>query len=328
MTQYLTSSIEKAFDIIQSSNHILLHLHPKPDLDSIGSALGMYHVLRSMGKQVVVVRGDSDLPASFAPLPGYHDIVLKSYLETDLSDFDLFIIVDAASKEMVSRKDEINFPIHLKTIAIDHHATNQMFADINIVDASYAATAELITHLLFGWNIKINQDAAACLYAGIYADTGGFRYQNTSIRSLQTATKLAEIYPQFQQLITQIETSNTRGKLYFDALALQSIETFFDDSVAIASVPYKELAKRGITREDSDKNIIANLLITVKEWKVGITLIEKEPKEVSVSLRSNFTDVSKIALLLKGGGHKAAAGATLKMSLKEAKEKVISLLDF
>jgi len=131
-------------DLITNSQRVLLHLHPKPDPDSIGSALATYHALRSIGKEVTVIKGDSELSLLFSFLPGYDVIVKKNFFEISLNDFDLFIIQDSGSLEMVSREGEIKFPSHLRTLVIDHHVTNTKFAEINLVDASYAATSEYL----------------------------------------------------------------------------------------------------------------------------------------------------------------------------------------
>lgn len=317
---------KNTFEAIKASKQVLLHLHPKPDLDSIGSALATYHALKNLGMKVVVIKGDSVLPEAFSVLPGYENIVHQNYFETKLEDFDLAIFQDSGSKEMISRKGEIVFPSHLKTIVIDHHKTNKKYGDTNIVDANYASTTELLYDLFCEWGIEITKDIAICLYVGMYSDTGGFKYSSTTPHTFKVASVLVEIYPDFPNIISKIENSNTRGKVYFDALALSSVETFFNDTVALSCVSFDEQQKKGIVREDSDSNYIANMLISVKEWQVGITLIEKSPNEISISFRSKGPDISVVAQKIGGGGHALAAGATLLMSLQEAKEKVLESL--
>ncbi len=113
-----TVSRKRAFDEIKNARHTLLHLHPKPDPDSIGSALAMYHALKGLGKEVTIIKGDSELPEIFAVLPGYDAIAHKNYFELDLSGFNLFIIQDSGSKQMISRKGEVVFPPMLKTIVL------------------------------------------------------------------------------------------------------------------------------------------------------------------------------------------------------------------
>jgi phosphoesterase RecJ-like protein len=317
---------QKAFEQIKASERILLHLHPKPDLDSIGSALATYHALKSLGKKVVVIKGDSVLPESFSVLPGYENIVHQNYFETKIDDFDLGIFQDSGSKQMISRKGEVVFPSHLKTIVIDHHKTNEKYGNVNIVDASYASTTELLYDLFKEWGIEITKDIAINLYVGMYSDTGGFKYSSTTPRTFKTASAVVEIYPDFPKVISKIENSNAKGKIYFDALALSSVETFFNDSVAISCVSFEDQQKKGVVREDSDNNYIANMLIGVKEWQVAVTLIEKSPSEISISFRSKGPDVSISAQKIGGGGHALAAGATLLMSLQQAKEKVLESL--
>lgn len=319
---------DAAFELIKSSKRVLLHLHPKPDPDSIGSALAMYHALRGMGKEATVIQGDSPLPEVFSFLPGYEAIVRKSYFDTDLSEFDLFIIQDSGSKQIISRKGEVVFPLSLKTLTIDHHKTNEMFSDVNLVDPGYAATAEFLFDLFNEWRIVITPDIAACLYVGIYSDTGGFKYSSTKPRTLNIVAALAQMYPNFTQLIADMENNNTKGFIYFEALAVNSIETYLDDSLALAALSYDEMSKRGITREDSDRSNIASAFLSVKEWKIAAILIEKSPGEIKVSLRSKDDryDMGKVAYQLGGGGHVRAAGITLMMPLEEAKRKVVDAL--
>lgn len=311
--------------IIQNATNILLHLHPKPDPDSIGSALATYHAMKGLGKNVTIMQGDSILPLSFSFLPGYDVIVKNDYFDIDLSQFDLFIIQDSGSKQLVSRKGEVIFPPHLKTLVIDHHKTNVGYGDENLIDISYAATAEYLYNLFVLWEIDITPEIAACLYIGIYGDTGGFRYPSTTPQTMRIVSKLAEIYPDFTKLSYELENNNTPGKIAFDALALGNVEVH--GSVALSAVSFDEMQKRGITREDSDSNVISNAFISVKGWNVGVTLIEKAPHEISISFRSkDGTDVSAIAEKIGGGGHKPAAGALLLIPLEEAKKKVLEAI--
>ncbi len=316
-----------AFEAIKKAKRILLHLHVKPDQDSIGSALAMHHILKSIGKDVVVIKGDSDLPKRFSFLPGYENIVHKNYFEINLNEFDLFIIQDSGSKELISQKGDISFPSHLKTLIIDHHSSNIGFGDINIIDPSYSAVSELLYDIFTEWDIKITEDTAACLYVGIYGDTGGFKYASTSVRTMKVISALVEIYPNFLNLIRELDYNLSKEQVLFQGLALNSIETHFNDSVAISIISYDAMQKLNIRREDIDSNTVASNLIMVKNWEIGITMIEREPDQVGISLRSRGKyDVSKVALELGGGGHKPAAGATLRMPLDEAKGKLLDVI--
>lgn len=95
---------------VEKAKKILLHLHPRPDGDSVGSALSMMHVLEGMGKEVTVIKGDSPLPQYLSVLPGFSKIVPQNFFETDLSQFDLFIIQDSSTPGFVSLLGEVVFP--------------------------------------------------------------------------------------------------------------------------------------------------------------------------------------------------------------------------
>jgi phosphoesterase RecJ-like protein len=176
------------------------------------------------------------------------------------------------------------------------------------------------------WSVEKKKSLQDKRNIGIYTDTGGFKHSYTTARTLKIASLLAEVYPHLTWLVNELENSNPKGKLYFDALALNSIETFYDDTVAISTVSFEEMQKRGIKREESDNNVVASMLLGVKEWGIGVTIVEKAPGEVSVSLRSKERDVSEVAKKLGGGGHRNAAGANLLMTLAEAKRRVIDAL--
>jgi phosphoesterase RecJ-like protein len=287
----------------------------------------MYHALTSIGKDVMVIKGDSDLPESFSFIPGYRNIVLKNYFEIDVNEFDLFIIQDSASLGQISRIKEVSFPTHLKTLVIDHHKSNTSFGTLNIIDPSFSAVSELLFVLFKEWNFEISKDTAACLFLGIYGDTGGFLYESTSTRTMNIVAELANIYPEFTKLINEVEYNHSKKEIYFERLALEHLETFLSDSIALCTVSYDEIQKLNIKKEEVDNNKIASNLVRAKGWEVGITMIEREPNQIGISLRSRGTvDVSKTAVKLGGGGHTLAAGINLNMSMEEAKKVLIQTL--
>jgi len=311
---------------IKSSKNILLHLHVKPDPDSIGSALAMYHVLKNMGKEVTVIKGDTEFIENLGFLPGAGQIVHKNFFEIDLLQFDLFISLDSASTELISREGTVVFPENLKVIVIDHHRTNTKYGQINFIYPEYSATAELLFYVFKIWGIEIDKNTAANLYVGIFGDTGGFTNANTTVKTFEAITEIVKIYPDFTKLISELR-SYPKGKIFFDALALNSIETFLNDTVAISSVSFEAMQEKGIDKNDMAASVVPNLLIGVKEWQIGVCLTEREKNQISVSFRSkNNIDVAQIAESLGGGGHLPAAGAFLEMSLDEAKKTVVEAI--
>ena len=312
---------------IKKANSILLHCHPSPDPDSVGSALAMKFALEQLGKKVTLIRGDSETPVAFMHFPGAGDIVKKSFSEIDVSLFDLFIILDSGSKEMISQNNPPIFPLSLNTIIIDHHASNLSYADTNLVDLTSPATSFVLFKLFKLWNIEIDSDIATNLFMGIYTDTGGFKYPPTDYRIFLAVAELAKVSTDFTETIFIMENSEVKESIYFEALALGSIQTFLNDNIAIAAVSYNELKMKSIPPSSIHGFDISNKLKSVIGWNIGVSMVEKEPNIVKLSMRTRdankFND-SKLAVALGGGGHRAASGALLRMSIDDARKLVVS----
>ncbi len=313
---------------IKKANKILLHLHPGPDGDSVGSSLAMMHVLEGMGKSVTLIKGDSSLPQYLSVLPGFSKIVQKNFFEIDLSEFDLFLIQDSSTVKFVSQLNEVVFPNTLKTIVIDHHASNVGFGDINLLVPTYPAVCQILFELFKEWGVSITEDISKCLFLGMYTDTGGFTYSNTLPSTFKIAGELSIIAPNLHEIIFEMNNSNTKGQLVYEGLALNSIKTFLGDRVAVASVSYDDLQKHAISSEESSAGI-ANKLKSVVGWDIGISMVENIPGQVKISFRTRDSekyDLTKVAGALGGGGHKGAAGAVIGLSIEESINKVVATL--
>jgi len=331
MTEKVKQYAPKIWEQIQKSKKILMHLHPSPDGDSVGGVLAMTHLFKRIGKKVTIISGDSVLPKSLSFLPGFGEILPKNYFQIKPEDFDLFLILDTSSLNQISKIDKIVFPEKLTTIVIDHHSTNEGFGTIDLVETSYSATCRILYDLIKEWRQPITAEMAVCLLMGIYTDSGGFKYLlKTSRETFLAAADLITIYPDFPKAIFTYENMGQPEQISYLGLALSSIETFFSGKVAMAVVPYKELAKRGIKKEHTDKMEVSNYLKSVVGWEIGISFTEVEPNVVNLSLRTRDAEkfnVAKIALATGfGGGLKAAAGATLKMPFQEAKKFLLETI--
>ncbi|MFA6533295.1 MAG: bifunctional oligoribonuclease/PAP phosphatase NrnA [Patescibacteria group bacterium] len=315
---------------IDQSDRILLHLHPSPDQDSAGSALAFFHYLRSQNKSVTLISGDSQLPDYLKILPGSENIINKNYLQLDLSQYDLFIILDTSAPNQISKISEVVFPKTLKTIVVDHHSSNTNFADINLVDKKSPATAQIVYQLLKYFKADITKEISICLYLGMYGDTGGFKYSNTSFLTYQIATNLVKKVPDFYEYIFKIENSNSPSLLVARGLALTNIKNFLNNHVAISTITNKNLRSYRLKNEEFSTGDIANLLKSVVGWDIGICLIETEPKVCKVSFRTRDSDKYDVSLIAQkagiGGGHKAAAGTTIYKSPNAAIKHLVATI--
>lgn len=330
MTNQIKSIAPIIWEEIQKANSILLHCHPNPDPDSLGSALAFGHFLSQINKNSTVIIGDSSLPSTMSHLPGFSGIQPINFTQVKITDFDLFIILDSSSPGQITKKAAVNFPSNLRTIIIDHHATNTRFADINLVETSYPAVGQILFDLFNIWGVHITKEIATCLFMAIYSDTGGFKYPLTTKDTLSAAAKLASINPNFTQDIFWYENSYDPQHILYLGLALSNIKSYFSDKVAMSTIDYQQLIDNGIKPTHTEKMEIANTLKSVKGWEMGICLTEKSPNEVSISFRTrdpNKYDVAKIASATGyGGGHPGASGATLMMSINEATDLILKTI--
>lgn len=321
----------KIWKQIDQSKKILLHCHPGPDGDSVGSSLAFFHVLKNMGKDVVLIQGDNPIPRNLLSIPGADKITPKNIFQIDLKEFDLFIINDSSSLKQITRLGDLKFPKNLKTIVIDHHISSEKFAQINLVLPKYPATCQVLFDLFQLKKIKITPKIAACLYLGLYSDTGGFKYVNTNYKTLSIASVLSKIYPKFTDLIFCLENSDEPDRLKYISVLLSTIENHFSNHVAIASISYEQIQSLNFSSQTlNNYSEIANMLKSVVGWDIAIVLMEIQPNIVKISFRTRDSqkyDLSKIAMATKaGGGHRAAAGATLNQSLSDSKKTILGII--
>jgi len=325
----LSSISSKISRLIEQSDSVLLHLHPSPDGDSIGSTLAFYHYLQSLNKRVDLIRGDSDSPQNFSTLPGFEQIIPKNYFQIDPSSYQLFIICDTSSLNQISKLQEVTIPSGLQTINIDHHATNSLSADVNLVDTSSPSTCQIVYQLFRKLKITITPQIAINLFVGLYTDSL-FKYSKTSSKTFQAAAFLTKICPNFPQIIFNIENNSEPEQLKFRGLALTKIENYFGGKLAISVVSHQHLLKNRISRRHTEKADISNLLKSVVGWDIGASLVENEPGICNLSMRTRDPqkyDLSQICSATGfGGGHPAAAGATIYQNIQKAKQTLLTII--
>lgn len=312
---------------IKKARSVLLHCHPSPDPDSVGSALAMKFAVEQLGVKATVIKGDSDIPQAFMHFPGAKDIVMKSYWEIDPNDYDLFIIVDSDLTGVSRAKQIKELPSSMTMINIDHHRTNNGFGKINITEPSYPATGQLLYDIFVEMGITITPEISANLFMGIFSDTGGFKYEGVNSATFDIAGKLINIYPDFSKLIEKMENSNSLEDLSFQGLALDSIEELSGKRILASVISYSKIQERKISDENISTGLISRTLRTASGYDLFVVIVEPKPNEIKVSFRtidSNKYDVSKLAASIGGGGHKAAAGALLNMPIEQAKSLVVS----
>ena len=308
-------SLTETAKALSGAERIVITAHVNPDGDAIGSSLGLMHTLRGMGKEVRVFI-DDDIPANFSVLPGREQIERpgKERKEEKIKA-DLFVVLDTALDRIGNVGDMVDAPV----LNIDHHVTNRGEAERNYIDAGRAATAEIVYELICEMGCAFTKDIATCIYTGLAADTGFFRYANTSPFTMRAAARLMEqgVRP---NVISEAMEQRPYDVVKGMAEAMQTIERFCAGRAAGLFLD------RDLTARLENTEGLIDRVRVIEGVDVAVLLKCKEEKLCRVSMRSKGMDVAKIAARLGGGGHVRAAGCTLEMGFADAKRTIMAAI--
>lgn len=310
------AELREAWSRIAGGRSYVLACHQRPDGDTLGSALAVARVLRSLGRDVVVVSEDG-VPDNYAFVPDA-EIVVRS---TDRRDFDMGVLVDSEGISRVGSAADAVRSARI-TACIDHHVPENQFGDIRITDPDYSATAELIAELLEASSIEVDSTVATQLLTGLIADTGAFRFANTSPRTFHVAARLTDLGADPSAIARQVYDSRPLRAVKLLGRALSSLRTDIDGRVVWAVIRRSDMDELAAT--DADTDSVVNHVRSVRGPEVAILFREIEPNVVRISLRSNAgVDVNQVARRFGGGGHAAAAGCTVDAPIDEAQSRVV-----
>lgn len=295
-----------ATQTLKNAGQILVVSHVNPDGDAIGSTLAVGLIAQSFGIGVTLVN-ESPVPEKLAFLPGADRIQLPSQVK---ERFSVVIAVDAADISRIGECQQL-FADDFVLINIDHHATNDQYGTINIIDASAAATVEILHDWAKHLDVPISEQLATVLYAGLLTDTGGFRYSNTSSNVLRIAAALIDAGAASYELADRLLESISIRYLGQLKEALNSMQIVLDGKVAY------------LITDEEDHDGLVNFVRNIEGVDVGI-LFRPMDEHIKVSMRSrHLIDVSDVALSLGGGGHARAAGCTVHGTMEEVVHHVL-----
>lgn len=318
----LELTLEEAATRFRDARSILITTHVGPDGDAIGSLLGLYWLARALDKPVQLVV-DSPVPRICAFLPGADAI---QDAEDMPKPFELAVIADCSTFDRVGRAARW-LREGASVLILDHHREPGEPGTAGHINASYAATAELVVDLYAALDIPLSPEAALCLYVGQVTDTNGYRFSNTSSRTHLIAAKLLEsgnIAP--HRVTEQVLEFMPRPKFELMRRVLERVTFRRNGAVAVSWLEPEDFPACGAEREHTD-NLI-NLIRQVEGVKVAILAYALDPGHVKISLRSDGSfDCAACCRQWGGGGHVPAAGVSLDMSPREALDLVLTAVE-
>lgn len=303
--------VKRIGELFHAANRILVITHVRPDGDAVGSLLGLGLALQEYGKQVEMVISDG-VPQSLRHLTGSELVRISPS-----GNFDLTVVVDCSD---LPRTGKALQDYGIPDINIDHHATNQSFARLNLIDLKAASTTQILASHYKAWRLPLTKAVAEALLTGLITDTIGFRTANVTPQVMRIAARLMEVGGNLSDLYLKGLVNRSYEALRFWGAGLSKLEKQGSIIWTTLSMADRQAAGYG-GRDDAD---LINLLTTISDAKVFIVFVEQPNGNVKVSWRAQpGVDISQLAIEFGGGGHPAASGAEIAGNLAEVRTSVL-----
>ena len=298
----------------RAHDNFVILTHRRPDGDTIGSAGALCLGLRQLGKTAFVLTNEQFTPR--------FDPFLDGLVCEALPAGATVISADIASEGLLSF-DTVRMGL-TPVCAVDHHGSNSL-ACPKLVEADKAACGEIIHAILLELGVTVTKRIAECLYVAISTDTGCFKFSNTTSNTHRTAAALIEAGADVYPINKVFFDTKSFSRLRMEAKLTETMEFYADGTVGVCVMPKRLLAEFSATEDDLDS--ISGFARSIEGVRIGIMIREVEDGLGKISLRTEAPyDAAQICGLLGGGGHAAAAGASVPGGVEGAKAAILQAL--
>ncbi len=303
--------------LIEDSSRILIITHVNPDGDTLGCASALKSYIGSKADILIQIKDNFNFPNTYKFLPYINESLNLTTLK---GVYDLVIALDVASVDRIIDKAKAIFEHVKNTIVIDHHKTNLGFAKLNYIKGGVSSTGEVLFDFFEKLGIEITSEMALGLYSAILTDTGCFKYESTTSHTFEIASRIA----------TKINTSDVADKCYtnkpknlilFQNYLVSNAIFCLNDKIAYTLIP-KEIIEKFSAKDEYTEGICETLR-SISGVEIAFVLKETNTG-VKVSIRSKEIDATRIAEKFNGGGHKRAAGCTIKEKINTAAQILLT----
>jgi len=315
------ASFTEIESLIRASKSVLIASHLRPDADALGCTLAMALWVRSLGIEVAAWNQDG-MPPKFCYLPESDLITTPSEKSRD---FDLLIALDTSVKNRLGSVLDAAGTIN-NSINIDHHVSNERYGGLNFIDASSPATGQILFDFFRACEVPLTPAIAGNLFAAISTDTGSYQYEGTSPHTFEVAAELVRAGVDVPALSISMYDSQPKRRLELLRHALNHCEFSCEDRAVSFSLTLQDIETMQVTAEDNEG--IIDHLRAVDTVIAAVFFEELDDGKVRVSARSKDlrVDVCRVCQIFGGGGHALAAGARVRGTLEEVKEKFMKVV--
>ena len=310
------TALTRICDAIHARRRFLITSHAKPDGDSIGSQLALTYALEALGKHVRIVNADP-APDHYLEFPGVDRIEIAQ----EVVDIDAEALIVMESGDLA--RTGVRGLDGRFTINIDHHQGNTGYGTLNWLDESAAACGELVFELIRGLGVPLTPEIATHIYVAILTDTGAFHHSNITPRTFDICRQTVEAGVNPAAMARRVFDSNSFGKLKLIGALLDEMDLVDSGRLAVLYLNDEILNATGTTYNDTEGLI--NLPLTAREIQAVVFFKVGADGDIRVSLRSKYdVDVRSVASRHGGGGHKNAAGFTVKGPLPAVRTAILN----
>jgi phosphoesterase RecJ-like protein len=304
---------ERVLEELRSAQRLIVVAHEHPDGDALGSLIGMQGALTALGKDCLMFIDSSELP-----LPQeYGFLSLSGLVSSPPDDLDQRTIVFLDCGNLERNPAEALQRPGMHILNIDHHHDNTHFGTVNLVVPNASCTAEIVWDLMDGLGVASTQEIAEALYVGLITDTGRFMYENTGPRAHRMAAELIEAGVDVHEIYRRVYEGVPYGKLALLARGLAKVERYDSGRLTVTGLDAADFAESG-AEESYSEGVIDHLravqgtaVAALVRDRIGDTDGNGKPlRKVSLRASDERVDVSAIARVQGGGGHRQAAGFT------------------
>ena len=306
-----TLTVQETASYLRTLDDVLLLTHVRPDGDTVGSAAALCRALRDMGKTAYLLP-NPEITATYEPYAA-------PYWAPEGFAPAHIVSVDIAALNLLPDNAAVYAP--RIELAIDHHGSHGFFATRTCLDADAAACGEIV-HDIIALLTAVTPDIALPLYVAIATDTGCFVYSNTTARTHRIAAALLDTGIDAAPVNKALFRTKSRTRLAMESRMTADMTLFDHDRVVVMTIPLSLRQELHATEADIEE--LSSLAALVEGSDCGVTLRELRPGVVKISLRTGpRVDASAVCQRLGGGGHKAAAGATVNGTMDEVRAAVL-----
>ena len=308
--------IDQVLKEIEQRDAFVLTSHARPDGDAVGSVLALYQMLRQLGKDVLVIMRDA-VPLIYTPLP-YSEVILHAHK----------VPGEAPAAAIILECDSIHRTRLLGLegrflVNIDHHSSAREFGDVNWIDPSACAVAEMVHKLGLAAGATITPEIATCLYTAVLTDTGAFCFVGTNDRTFELALQLVRGGAKPAEVAHHVYFSNPASKMRLLGASLSNLHR--DGALAYMHISLNEMERSGGLEEDCEG--IVNYALSIQGVEVALFFRELADGRYRVSLRSKGqVNVAAVAEQFGGGGHSCASGCAVSGPLSTSLELILTQL--